>query len=667
MKPVPPLLTAACVLFWGLQANLLLFAVPLAVALEAPRWIQARFALRTAPLARTFDFCLLGSMVLAGYLITTGSPTQGIALALQWLPMMLAPFVLGQGWRETDGIDLKALWSVRQRREPPPARPYTIDFRWLYLPICLVAASAANQRGMLFFATLALLGAWALLAARDRSRPLLLWAVLVAVATGLGYAGQLGLHRLQGVLFELAFSFDPSDTWSTDPYRSHTALGHIGTLKFSDAIELRVRPAPGQDVPGLLHRATYDRFGVATWFAKEAPLEPLATPRENGRWRLEPDLTTDQRVTIETRLEGQRTVLAVPEGTTSLDGLIAKGMSRNRFGVLEVAPGEAGLVDFTASYRPGFAPPSAAPTPADIEVPDRLRPLLDRYRTTLGLGELSPAEVARRVERWFGTEFGYSLYQEGDPMGRDALEAFLDTTRAGHCEYFATATVLLLRAAGIPARYVTGYAVTEWSGFEQAYLVRRRHAHAWTSAFVDGQWLTLDTTPSTWAATEQAEASPWQPFADAWNWLSYRYQRWRQQSADDALSPAWLLVLLPPLVLLGWRLRRTLRRPGDTAAADEGDLAATTAGADSPFYRLEQALGQRVASREIGESPERWATRLGERLADAELDRRLAGIVRLHYGYRFDPAGESAALRRELEAEVNAWLVSFDRTGRTAS
>jgi hypothetical protein len=41
--------------------------------------------------------------------------------------------------------------------------------------------------------------------------------------------------------------------------------------------------------------------------------------------------------------------------------------------------------------------------------------------------------------------------------------------------------------------------------------------------------------------------------------------------------------------------------------------------------------------------------------------------VRLHYGYRFDPAGEPAALRRELEAEVNAWLVSFDRSGRTAS
>ncbi len=666
MTPVPPLLTAACVLFWGLQANLLLFAVPLALALELPRWTPLRFALRTAPLARTFDFCLLGSMVLAGYLITTGSPTQGIAQVLQWLPMMLAPFVLGQSWRTSGDIDLKALWSVRQRQEPPPARPYPIDFRWLFLPICVVAASAANQRGPEFFTVLALLGSWALLGSRERSRPLLLWVVLLALATGLGYAGQAGLHRLQVYLFELAFTFDPSDSWDADPYRAHTALGRIGTLKFSDTILLRVRPAPGETTPGLLHRATYDRFGAATWFAREAPLETVPGATGADRWLLEPGAEATREVAISMRFDGQRAVLAAPSGTTALDGLDVKGLSRNRFGVLEAAPREAGLIDYTAHYLPGFAPPSAAPTPADLEVPDRLRPLLDRYRSTLELDALQPAEVAHRVEQWFGSEFGYSLYQEGDPMGRDALEAFLDTTRAGHCEYFATATVLLLRAAGIPSRYVTGYAVSEWSDFEQAYLVRRRHAHAWTSAFVDGQWLTLDTTPSTWAATEQAEASPWQPFADAWNWLSYRYQRWRQQPADGGLSPVWLLALVPPLALLGWRLRHVLHRSGDTTGRNGAGQAARTHGADSPFYRLEQALGKRVAARETGESPARWAARLGAMLPNAELGARLTGIVRMHYGYRFDPAGEASALRRELDNEVRDWLAAFER-GRVAS
>ncbi|MDX1594862.1 MAG: hypothetical protein R3298_11475, partial [Gammaproteobacteria bacterium] len=200
MIPPPPLLVGVTVLFWGWQTGLLVAAVPLALALEGPRWTDRRLELRTAPLARVFDFGLLAGIGLAGYLILTGSPTEGIARVLRWLPLLLAPFTVAQAWRVEGAIDLKALWSNRQRQEPRPARPYPADFRWLYLPICLVAASAANQRGPLFFAALVLLGAWALFACRDRSRPLALWAVLVAAATGLGYAGQAGLHRLQGLL-----------------------------------------------------------------------------------------------------------------------------------------------------------------------------------------------------------------------------------------------------------------------------------------------------------------------------------------------------------------------------------------------------------------------------------------------------------------------------------
>jgi DNA-3-methyladenine glycosylase II len=65
--------------------------------------------------------------------------------------------------------------------------------------------------------------------------------------------------------------------------------------------------------------------------------------------------------------------------------------------------------------------------------------------------------------------------------------------------------VLLLRQAGIPARYVVGYSAQEFSALEKAFLVRNRHAHAWAVALVDGHWVTVDTTPATWAEQE-AEA-----------------------------------------------------------------------------------------------------------------------------------------------------------------
>src|SRR5207247_2054170 len=93
-----------------------------------------------------------------------------------------------------------------------------------------------------------------------------------------------------------------------------------------------------------------------------------------------------------------------------------------------------------------------------------------------------------------------------------ALGEFLQTTRAGHCEYFASATVLLLRAAGVPARYAVGFSVQEWSRLERRWIVRARHAHSWALAYVDGAWREGDTTPPLWAGRGRRPPEP----ASAW-------------------------------------------------------------------------------------------------------------------------------------------------------
>src|SRR5439155_1389676 len=87
---------------------------------------------------------------------------------------------------------------------------------------------------------------------------------------------------------------------------------------------------------------------------------------------------------------------------------------------------------------------------------------------------------------------------------RPAVEELPRRGHSGHCEYFATATVLLLRAAGVPARYATGYSVQEWSRLERRYVVRARHAHSWALVWADGAWRDLDTTPPLWADEEAA-------------------------------------------------------------------------------------------------------------------------------------------------------------------
>jgi hypothetical protein len=84
------------------------------------------------------------------------------------------------------------------------------------------------------------------------------------------------------------------------------------------------------------------------------------------------------------------------------------------------------------------------------------------------------------VQNFFSGKFTYSLWQGPDKLAttnETSLTRFLLHSRSGHCEYFATATVLLLRELGIPARYAVGYAVHESS--HHGYVVRERDAHAW--------------------------------------------------------------------------------------------------------------------------------------------------------------------------------------------
>jgi transglutaminase-like putative cysteine protease len=99
----------------------------------------------------------------------------------------------------------------------------------------------------------------------------------------------------------------------------------------------------------------------------------------------------------------------------------------------------------------------------------------------------------RAVLGWFRQEnFVYSLsapQPEGDPT-----DVFLFDTRRGFCEHYASAFVVLLRAAGIPARVVTGYQGGEINPNGGYMIVRQSDAHAWAEALIDGQWQRFDPT-----------------------------------------------------------------------------------------------------------------------------------------------------------------------------
>jgi len=102
---------------------------------------------------------------------------------------------------------------------------------------------------------------------------------------------------------------------------------------------------------------------------------------------------------------------------------------------------------------------------------------------------------ALSVETYLRKNYTYSLDVNQAPQKR-FLDDFLFRSKRGHCEYFATAMVMLLRSLGIPARIVNGYYSTEWNNLAGMFTVRNRDAHSWVEAYFDRYgWMTFDPTP----------------------------------------------------------------------------------------------------------------------------------------------------------------------------
>ena len=132
-------------------------------------------------------------------------------------------------------------------------------------------------------------------------------------------------------------------------------------------------------------------------------------------------------------------------------------------------------------------------------LPERgLEPLIREARQVAGRGNVPPRERAERLLTYLrdSDRFSYSLSASIVDETVDPVVDFLQNRQAGHCEYFASALALMLRATGIPSRLVSGFKGGSHNQFTGAYEVQQRHAHAWVEAWIDEDWTILDPTPA---------------------------------------------------------------------------------------------------------------------------------------------------------------------------
>lgn len=224
-------------------------------------------------------------------------------------------------------------------------------------------------------------------------------------------------------------------------------------------------------------------------------------------------------------------------------------------------------------------------------------------------------------------------------LGNDSVDGFLFDTRRGFCEHYASAFAVLMRAAGIPARVVTGYQGGTLNPYGDYWILRQSDAHAWDEVWIDGSgWIRIDPTAA--IAPERVEgemadatnpdealASRWQRnagwFAGARLRLDVLREIWRERILDfdqdsqqrllkmfripepDGQKLVMVLAAAMGLVLcwLTWQVRRELDpRSNDAATRAYARLCSRLAAAGLP--RLPHEGAESYAARVARQRPD---------------------------------------------------------------
>ena len=447
-----------------------------------------------------------------------------------------------------------------------PIGQFSLNVSFPFFALCLFSASAANANIKWFFPALVGFIIWALWFHRPSRYSPVTWACTMVMVTGLGFAASLGLSQAQRMVEGLDSLILSRFGRQNVDSKVRTSLGSIGKLQLSNKIVYRLE-TENQSPPTYLREGSYNLFKSPLWYVTRRDFLSVI-PETDTSWRLLPNKISRKSVTISGLMPKGRGYLPLPYGTSQLEDLPVYALETNRMGVVHVKEGP-GFVSFQAKYDKG-ASLDGAPELDDMDIPFAEKPAVAQVAAQLGITNgQSPELVLRKLQSFFINQFEYTTWLGDDApskSGLTPLAKFLTQSRKGHCEYFGTATVLLLRQAGIPARYALGYSVQESAGKE--YLVRERHAHAWALAYYGGLWHDFDTTPPSWREmTSNHKGSFWQGMSDGWSRLWFEFNKWRWTKNTLRDYVLWGLIVLLDLLLarLFWKkrvLRVSKRKPG---------------------------------------------------------------------------------------------------------
>lgn len=279
------------------------------------------------------------------------------------------------------------------------------------------------------------------------------------------------------------------------------------------------------------------------------------------------------------------------------------------------------------------------------------------------------AIVQHALDHFRNEPFHYTLTPTLLP-GNDPVDDFLFGTRRGFCEHYAAAFTVIMRAAGIPARVVTGYQGGEINPIGDYLIVRQRDAHAWSEVWLDGAWVRIDPTAA--VAPHRIERGSSEALRDERSAMRNSFERgmlgamWRQAGFGwDTLNNRWNLwvlgygpdnqiALLSRFGLRSWTgmMLAMLAMLGVVLFVTAAVLTRRRADGD-PVRQLYERFCAKLARRGIARAPSEGPAVFAARASDQrpDLAAAIASINRRYIAMRYGGIATSQQLRR-LRREI---------------
>jgi transglutaminase-like putative cysteine protease len=476
--------------------------------------------------------------------------------------------------------------------------------------------------------------------------------------------------RIQGPLWGM-----PSDAQGGRTGLSNSmAPGNMSNLAQSDEMVFQVRfldPLPSK--PQLYWRGVVlGDFDGRTW-------TKVQRTRRRGADEIAMSVRGPEiryQVTLEPSTNNWLFALDLPDRLPELQGNTARVSSE-----LELSAGSAleQRVRYDLSSHIDYsldATPALAERARWLALPAGFNPQALVTGATIGELERDPEQRVRAVLAMFTRQpFSYTL--QPPLLGRDSVDDFLFRTRAGFCEHYASAFVVLMRAAGVPARVVMGYQGGELNPIDGFVSVRQSEAHAWAEVWLGGRgWVRVDPTAA--VAPERVERGLSSALAknspalsglgglldfggernallaqlrfridainNGWNQWVLNYTPERQNGFLDSLKLSlahWrslaILGAIGALLLL-WRALRQ-RRGTDPV--------------DALYSALCRRMSQLGMARSADEGPTAWAARLAQGTLAAHQKAAVQRFLALYSAHKYSARPPASGLASTLKSLLN--------------